>query len=235
MKEDILEQITEDWLISKQSSFTKTNVKFKPDTSHKQYKSKEDNNYSDIDIMAVHLDKEGVERVSVVSCKSWQSGFDPKIWVDRLTDIENHAYNGGKIKNWKFFRELVMPKWTNAFVNKVEAETFSKSFTYYVAVTKLNNSQGKRLFENCSLFKKNFANEGAEVKIKLISFKEMFSNFFQRNNKHTLEPTIVGRLLQVIKASDITEAELKAIFGKVDKLKIVPEINDDEWDDVNGS
>ena len=73
MKEDILEQIVDDWLISKEGAFTKHNVKFRPDSGRDDYNSKDDSSYSDIDILAVHVLSEiPNQKVSIVSCKSWQ-------------------------------------------------------------------------------------------------------------------------------------------------------------------
>ena len=79
MKEDILEQAVDDWFLSQPSTFTKHNIKFKPDSKHPDFVSKQDSNSSDIDVLAVHLDKKGYEKVSAVSCKSWQEGFNPKL------------------------------------------------------------------------------------------------------------------------------------------------------------
>ena len=218
MKEDILEQITEDWLLSQPSTFTKTNVKYKPANEHPEYSSKEDNNYSDIDIMAVHMNKLLHERVSIVSCKSWQGGFSPLGWRDILIDpIKYHKKNGSK-EAWKFFRELIIPKWTNAFVQKIKSETGSVDFTYYIAVTNIIEEKNIKAFEDCQLFHDTLkANGAGEVKIVIKKFSEMFTSFFSRNNTQTLEPTIVGRLLQVIKASGLTHEELNKLVNTAEK------------------
>ena len=212
MKEDILEQITEDWLISQTATFTKSNIRFKPDKSHPDYKSKSDNNFSDIDILAVHLNKTGLEKISVVSCKSWQGGFDPATWTKLLSNPSNHSYKISGKECWKFFRELVIPKWTKAFVEKIQSETLSADFTYYIAVTNIIDNKDTKIFEECDFFLDNLKKQGAgEVKIVIKPFSEMFTSFFGRNNKQTLEPTLVGRLLQVIKASNLTEHDIKQI------------------------
>lgn len=77
MKEDILEQIVDDWLLTKEATFTKSNIKFKPDHLAHDYSKRSDSNHSDIDILAVHLNGKGKKAVTVVTCKSWQNGFDP--------------------------------------------------------------------------------------------------------------------------------------------------------------
>ena len=40
-----------------------------------------------------------------------------------------------KREAWQFFRELVKPKWSEAFINSVETATGTREFTYVLAVT----------------------------------------------------------------------------------------------------
>lgn len=213
MKEDILEQIFEDWLLSKKHSFTKNNIKFKPDKASKEYDSRTDSSYSDIDILGIHLKNRGVKRVSVANCKSWQNGFDPKYWHDKL--INHSDKKRANRENWKYFRELVNQKWSKAFREKIYEETQSKDFTYYLAVTKLIGKQSshyKTIFENETVFIRNLSNNGKnKVEIKIITFEEIFIEYFHRTSGHTLEATMVGRLLQVMKASgiDLVRKKLK--------------------------
>lgn len=206
MKEDILEQIFDDWLLSKKHSFTKNNVKFRPDDKSSDYDSKKDSSYSDIDILGIHLKNRGVKRVSVGNCKSWQGGFDPKHWHDKL--INHSDKKRTNRENWKYFRELVNPKWSKAFREKIYDETQSHDFTYYLAVTKLTGRdafQYKTVFENEPIFLKNLTGgKKSKVKIIIITFEEIFMEYFNRTEGYTLEATIVGRLLQVMKASGIT-------------------------------
>jgi len=74
MKEDILEQLIDGYFLRKPTTFTKHNVKFKPtpnDIAHLDNKIRSRYNVSsDIDIIAIHLDKKDEKRVSVISCKS---------------------------------------------------------------------------------------------------------------------------------------------------------------------
>lgn len=205
MKEDILEQIFDDWLRSQKHTFTKNNVKFRPDSESKNYDSKKDSSYSDIDILGIHLKNRGVKRVSVATCKSWQNGFDPKNWHSNLV---NHSTKQRTNRpHWKYFRELVIPKWSKAFREKVYDETQSKDFTYFIVVTKLIGKEAlfyKDIFESEKLFVKNLSgNYSCKVKIQIITFEELFQEYFNRNNSRTLESTMVGRLLQIIKASRV--------------------------------
>ncbi len=212
MKEDILEQIFDDWLLSQRNTFTKHNVKFRPDESSVDYNSKTDSSYSDIDIIGIHLDKSSKEKVSVVSCKSWQNGFDPKYWHDKLTNHPNDIVNGKAA--WKSLRELIEPKWSKPFRDKVFSETQSYDFTYYLAVTKLIGKEAEKFkteFEKEKRFIDNLKhNNRSKVEIKIITFKDIFLEYFDRGDSKTLEATTVGRLLQVLKASGLKlERELE--------------------------
>ena len=68
MKEDILEQLTDDYLQVK-GYFTQHNVKFRPDASHADFETKKDSNHSDIDVLGFNPKLSGPERVLAVSCK----------------------------------------------------------------------------------------------------------------------------------------------------------------------
>ena len=61
MNEDILEQLVDGWFLRQNATFTKHNVKFKPnskDISHLSVKERSLFSVpSDIDVMAVHLDR----------------------------------------------------------------------------------------------------------------------------------------------------------------------------------
>jgi len=73
MKEDVLEQIVDDYL-RMQGYFTTHNVRFNPPRDQ-DYVSRTDSVPSDIDVVGLHPRRTGTERVMAVSCKSWQSGF----------------------------------------------------------------------------------------------------------------------------------------------------------------
>src|SRR5215212_4541875 len=141
MKEDILEQLVDDYLLAK-GYFTRHNVKFKPRPDHPDFVSKEDSNHSDIDVLGFHPLLSGPDRVVAVSCKSWQGGFNV---TAGLRDIAANRRVSGRIA-WKFFRELVRPKWSEAFCTAVERETGSRRFTYVTAVAVLKGDAS--LWEN---------------------------------------------------------------------------------------
>ncbi len=99
-KEDILEQIVEDYLIHL-GYFVQHNLKFRPRQNHPDFVKKQDSNHSDIDVIGYHPKRSGNEKVLAVSCKSWQSGFNPASTIEAIK-------NGRKIAGreaWKGFRE----------------------------------------------------------------------------------------------------------------------------------
>jgi hypothetical protein len=76
MKEDILEQLVDSYFLRKPATFTKHNVKFRPELSSMTKEEKRKYSvHSDIDVIAVHFKGACEKEVSVVSCKSWQSGL----------------------------------------------------------------------------------------------------------------------------------------------------------------
>ena len=190
MKEDILEQLVDDYLKS-QGYFTSHNVKFKPDPKHKDFVSNQDSVASDIDILAVHPNKIGADKVVAVTCKSWQTGFNPSSLIKA---IETNGKVGGKIA-WKSFRELKEPKWSSAYCKKIEEMTGSKKFTYWTAVTKVNGDP--LVWENHKAFQTNL--NGNKIVLKTV--RQLLDEMHTLIGT-TVEPSQVGRLLQVIKASE---------------------------------
>ncbi len=57
MKEDILEQLVDDYLQS-QGYFTRHNIKFRPRKEHSEFNSRTDSNHSDIDVIGLNSEKE---------------------------------------------------------------------------------------------------------------------------------------------------------------------------------
>lgn len=205
MKEDILEQAVDDWLISQPGTFTKHNVKFKPSIDDPEFKQGSDAVNSDIDVLAIHAKKKGIQHVSAVSCKSWQGGFSPEFWYTKLKSNKNAVIGGRAI--WKTFREISNRKWGYALASKIFQETGSKNFTFYFVVTKLNGKNLKesiKKFENDSDFIKNLKyDSNSKVEIKILTFKEIFDEHFMRRNAKTLEATELGRLIQILKAAGV--------------------------------
>lgn len=189
MKEDILEQLVDDYL-KFSGFFTIHNVKFQPAKIHPEYVKRDDCVASDIDVVGFHPMREGTDRVWVVSCKSWQTGFDPK---EKIASIEGNKVVSGK-QAWRLFRELVKKKWADGLITEIKRLTGSKKFTYVTAVTKLKG--------DASVWQEHrpFINNLCGNPIRILTLNEMLSELYKKTNT-TVASSEVGRLLQVIKAS----------------------------------
>lgn len=190
-KEDILEQLVEDFLIHR-GYFVRHNIKFLPRKSHLDYKAKLDSNHSDIDVLGYHPRRRGADRVWAVSCKSWQSGFHVS---SKLTEIKENKKVSGR-DAWKGFRELTSPKWSEGFVDAIEEATGQRDFTYVIAVTKLVGDP--KLWENYPPFCKAMANNP----IRVIPLRQMLAKI-QDDVRTTLAGTELGRMLQLIRAAGV--------------------------------
>jgi hypothetical protein len=189
MKEDILEQLVDGYL-KFNGFFTAHNVKFLPSATDPDYITKDDCVASDVDVVGFHPRREGTGRIWVVSCKSWQAGFDPR---EKIAAIEGNKIRSGRLA-WRAFRELVKPKWADGLIPEVEKLTGSTQFTYITAVTKLRGDA--EVWEQNQNFRKNLRGNP----IKILTLQEMLSNLYSKT-KTTVASSEVGRLLQVIKAS----------------------------------
>ena len=83
MKEDVLEQVVDDYL-QLNGYFTMHNIRFRPARSHPDYVSKDDSVHSDLDVLGVCPTVHGPARVVAVSCKSWQAESNP---ADKPADV----------------------------------------------------------------------------------------------------------------------------------------------------
>jgi len=190
-KEDILEQIVEEYLVHK-GYFVQHNIKFLPRKDHPEFISNQDSNHSDIDVIGYHPIIEDDRKVVVVSCKSWQSGFNPA--------AEIRAIEGKKIRRgrqaWQSFRELTAPKWSEGFVSAIRRATGTDRFTYVTAVAKLVGDKGA--WENHQKFRDAIGGNP----LTIITFEEMVTEI-QKNLTTTLASTEVGRMLQMFLAADM--------------------------------
>jgi hypothetical protein len=189
MKEDILEQIIDDYL-KFSGFFTIHNVKFKPAETDPDFVMRDDCVASDVDVIGFHPMREGWDRVWVVSCKSWQEGFDPR---QCIAAIDGNKQLAGR-QAWRVFRELVKRKWADALIKEVERLTGSAQFTYVTAVARLNGDPS--IWQEHSPFKTNIRGNP----IKILTLQDVLSELYKKTNT-TVASSDVGRLLQVIKAS----------------------------------
>jgi len=190
-KEDILEQIVEEYLLHA-GYFVRHNLKFRPSKKDQGFTSKQHSNHSDIDVIGFHPRKKGHEKVVVVSCKSWQEGFNP---LKQISHVKNEKQLGGR-DAWKSSRELWKEIWANAFMREIKEATGVSKFTYITAVTHVVGDRS--LWEQHPIFKENL--KGNPVKI--IELAEMMQ-FIQPRLSTTVAGTEVGRTLQLFKAAGI--------------------------------
>ena len=200
MKEDILEQLVDEYLMHK-GYFTMHNVKFKPISSDPDFVRNQDSVASDIDVIAIHPCKEGPEKVVVVSCKSWQEGFDPKACLDQIT--HNKKYAGREA--WRGFRELCSPKWSRAFMAAVEAAAGTQTFVYWTAVTSIRKNRVNSVWEDNTQFRAAIGGNP----IRLVSFADMLDDVWDQLST-TPAATELGRMIQLMKASRWLESRQQA-------------------------
>ncbi|MBV5347090.1 hypothetical protein [Lamprocystis purpurea] len=194
-KEDILEQLVEEYLLH-EGYFVQHNIKFRPNETHDGYVKQSDSNHSDIDVVGIHPLRIGLDKVVAVSCKSWQGGFNPKAEIEAIA--QNKIVAGRE--RWKPFRELVSPKWSAAFIERLEEVTGTRQFTYITAVTKIHGD--KSLWETNSAFRAALGGNP----IKVLDMRELLAAVLPKLTT-TLANTNIGRMLQLIKAAGV---EIKA-------------------------
>ena len=190
-KEDILEQIVEEYLLHC-GYFVRHNLKFRPRSGHPDFIGNQDSNHSDIDVIGFHPRKRGSRQVLVVSCKSWQGGFSPRRWIEAIKD--NKTLHGRPA--WKTLRELTEPKWSEAFLEAVRDVTGTGKFTYVTAVNRLEGD--KSVWEQ----HKPFSDAIGRNPVEILTFSEMVARI-QGGLSTALAGTEVGRMLQLFKAAGV--------------------------------
>ncbi len=190
-KEDILEQIVEEYLLHR-GYFVRHNIKFLPRKTHPDFDSKKDSNHSDIDVIGYHPTLTGSDKVIVVSCKSWQAGFNVKT---KLEELEKNKKISGR-QAWQAFRELVSAKWTEGFFDAVQYNTGTEIFTYMLAVTRIDGDKGS--WQSHEPFRKALRGNP----IALVSLEEMVGDISD-GLTNTLATTEIGRMLQLFKSAGI--------------------------------
>ena len=189
MKEDILEQLVDDYLQS-QGYFTRHNIKFWPREDHVDFNRQADCVPSDIDVLGFNPKARGRDKVIAVSCKSWQYGFDCGYWIGQLTDDKNNP----KRPAWKKFREIVRPKWSQGFLDAVQKITGTRKLTYMTAVTRVRDDP--KNWERHLPFQQVL--EGNQV--KLLTLTDIL-NKLNANSSTTPASSAIGRILQLMRAA----------------------------------
>ena len=211
MKEDILEQIAEDFYSKKVGCFTKHNIKFRPSEKEPTYIAKHDSVHSDIDLIIV--DTRERNKIITVSCKSWQGGFNVLKYKNMLEDALNKqpSKTTGKRDDWCAFRELCIHRWTNSFLKILRNElnvgdSQEIELEYVILCTKITKGSLKHKsdFQNSEAIKKYFKQKKVNLKLKVITIDEMIAGILKiMNEKITpyVENTHLSRTLQLMVAS----------------------------------
>lgn len=191
MKEDVLEQVVDDYL-QLQGYFTTHNVRFNPPKGQ-YYVAKADSVPSDIDVVGFNPLLAGPDRVMVVSCKSWQSGFDA---TRILAMLRGEAPNPKRRAELQF-RELWMQRWADGFRQKIEQITGTNVFTYCLAVTKLKGDAAA--WGKDTTIRDNLGGNP----FQFLTLERMWGEVLRRV-RFTPAASEMGRLAQLLKAAGLT-------------------------------
>lgn len=194
MKEDVLEQVVEDYL-QLQGYFTIHNVRFRPSPDHPEFVRRDDSVHSDVDVVGFNPRLAGPKRVMAVSCKSWQTGFDAP---GKLAELRGEKANG-KRATWRYFRELWVPKWAEAFRAKIKDLTGETTFSYRIACTRLKGDDSAWATDATIV-----ENLGVESTFGFLSLEEMWRDVLNATST-TPAPSEIGRLAQLLKAAGLTK------------------------------
>jgi hypothetical protein len=220
MKEDVLEQVVEDYL-QHLGFFTVHNVKFKPSPAHPDYVKNQDAVASYIDIVGIIPHRYGPDRVWVVSCKAYQAGFSPEA---KLKEFHNGTVKGtGPV--WKRHRELWQPKWGQALLDRMETLTGQRCFRYFTAVTVLKPGnwrcwQQDEHIRGCL--------EGNWV--GFLRLEDMWRNLVAQSTT-TVAASEIGRLAQMLIAAHVVRPNADVVDDPslADQELVAPHLADRFW------
>lgn len=209
MKEDILEQIAEDYFNLQQSVLTKHNIKYRPRDSHEDYIASLDSVHSDIDVLAYNPRQR--QEIFVVSCKSWQSGFSIAKFKKsiELAITKQLKKPKGKRPPWTHFRELCSSKWTDAFISEIReitglAESKEIVLNYWILCTRITAAKDLREFEESQTIRRYFKKFKCRIVLKVKLIDEMLSEILSHlTTKDTpaVETTHFSRTIQLLIAA----------------------------------
>ena len=196
MKEDVLEQVVDDYL-KFTGYFTAHNVRFKPRKDHPDYKADADRVPSDVDVVGIKPHPRGND-VIVVTCKSWQSGFNAR---QKLLELREER-GPKKRPTWHHFRELWKPKWSEAFLDEIERLTGQRHFSYRIAVTHFSGEDPAKWTEEWAN-DPTIATNLPGCSIGFLPLRDMWSPLLSELTK-TPAASQIGRLVQLLKAAGLT-------------------------------
>lgn len=135
----------------------------------------------------------GADRVMVVSCKSWQSGFAA---TRILAQLRGEAKNP-KRRAEPQFRELWLSRWAQGFRGKIEEITGERAFTYCLAVTRLRGDAPA--WARDATIRECLAGNP----LRFLTLEDMWAYVLGAVTT-TPAPSEMGRLAQLLKAAGLT-------------------------------
>ena len=202
MKEDILEQIVDDFL-QLDGYFTTHNIPFRPDKLHDEYDGRKDSVASDIDVLGYRPGPRDSERVLAVSCKAWQAGMDPRT---KLRELKLDLPAGNHRKAWQQFREIWKPKWSEAFHAAVFSRTSEQTFTYCVAVTRLNGPLNADEAAALWMAEPIIRDSLKGCPLRFLTLEHMWLTVLDKTATRPA-PSDIGRLAQLLRAARLAHRE----------------------------
>ncbi len=130
----------------------------------------------------------------VVSCKAWQAGFDATAKLAELNGTKKNP----KRETWRHFRELWIPKWSEAFRSVITELTGEEVFTYRIAVTQLRGDAAA--WSSDPTIGTNLPG----CPVGFLTLEEMWSTMLAELGT-TPAASEIGRLAQLLKAAGMTE------------------------------
>lgn len=190
-KEDILEQIVEEYL-THQGYFVQRNVKYRPSKMSPDYNAQKDSVHSDIDVLAYNSKQMGARRVLAVNIKSWQGGFDFRAVIDQITKNKKVSGRESRLR----YRELAIKKWSEAYIQAVKSKTGESNFTHVLAVTLAKG--------DASIWKyhKPFVKALDDNPLDVLTLKQMVEAI-EPSLTTTPAATDIGRTLQLFRAAGL--------------------------------
>ena len=140
----------------------------------------------------------------VVSCKSWQTGFNPR---KKLTELREKA-GRKKRPTWHHFRELWIPKWADAFGTEIRGLTGVDQFTYRIAITRFQGGEPARWakeWDSDATIQTNLPG----CSIGFLTLEEMWTTVLTELRR-TPAASEIGRLAQLLKAAGLTAEQTVA-------------------------
>ncbi len=202
MKEDVLEQLVEDYL-QVEGYFTRHNMPFKPPKVKGGPSNPDHAVHSDIDVIGINSLRKGREKVWVISCKSWQNGFNA---AHRLEQMKGNRPNP-KRSIWRSHRELWDAAWSASFRGEVKRLTGQSKFRYTIAVTRLTGlvkdpEEAAQMWASDPTVKANLAGSA----FSFLEFREVWQRIQdeqQGSSSSRPASSEIGRLAQLMRAAHV--------------------------------